>query len=71
MLKKAIPALPGIVISHAKTICLPNFHLTAHFLLTAPAPIIDPVIAWVVLAGIPNVAKIAKIIPPPVSAANP
>jgi len=64
-------AEPGIVITQENTICLLTFQRTARFLLAASAPIIVPVIACVVLAGIPNTANIANIRSPLVSAVNP
>ena len=64
-------ALAGIVMIQAQTILLPIPHLTAEIRLTAPAPMMAPEIACVVLAGIPKCAKAAKIVAPLVSAANP
>jgi hypothetical protein len=53
-----IPALIkaeiGIVSIHAQKIFLVTPHLTAEAPFTAPTPIIEPVIVWVVLTGIPK-----------------
>ncbi len=66
-----IAALAGIVIIQAHTILLPIPHLTAEIRLTAPAPMMAPEIACVVLAGIPSQARIARMVAPPVSAEKP
>ena len=64
-------ALAGMVIIQAQTILLPIPHLTADMRLTAPAPIIAPDIAWVVLVGTPKWARTARMDAPPVSATKP
>ena len=46
-------------------------HLTADNRLVAPAPMMPPDIACVVLTGIPSQAIEVSITPPPVSAQNP
>ena len=69
--KKATPAAAGMVITQAQTIRFPTPHLTAENLLTAPAPMMEPEIACVVLAGTPAHARTARIVAPPVSAENP
>jgi hypothetical protein len=44
----------GIVSSQAQNILVVTPHLTADTPFLAPAPIIAPVITWVVLTGIPK-----------------
>jgi len=46
-------ALMGIVRSHAQTMFLVTPHRTAEALFADPTPMIDPVMVWVVLTGIP------------------
>ena len=44
----------GIVSIHAQNIFVVTPHFTADILFVAPTPMIDPVIVWVVLTGIPK-----------------
>ena len=60
-----------MVIIHAQINSIVTFHFTADNLFVIPAPIIEPVIVWVVLTGIPNNAVANSVIAPPVSALNP
>ena len=60
----------GIVITHAITISLAIFHLTAVTRFAAPTPIIAPVIVWVVDTGTPKAVARKSVIAPPVSAQN-
>ncbi len=64
-------AAAGMVNSHAQTIWPATPHRTADHRLVAPTPTMAPVMAWVVLTGMPR--KVANRIADaaPVSAANP
>ena len=61
----------GIVSTQAQTIFFAIPHRTAESLLTDPAPIIAPVIVWVVLSGMPKRDRKTIVTPPPVSAQKP
>ena len=70
-----IPALIkaeiGIVSIHAQKIFLVTPHLTAEAPFTAPTPIIEPVIVWVVLTGMPAAAVANSVTAAPDSAQKP
>jgi hypothetical protein len=61
----------GIVSTHAQTMLLAIPHRTAESRFTDPAPIIAPVIVWVVLSGMPNRDRKTIVTPPPNSAQKP
>lgn len=66
-----IPALIGMVRSHAQTMFLVTPHRTALARLADPTPIIDPVMVCVVLTGIPAREQPMMVPAADVSAAKP
>ena len=67
----AIKADAGIVKSQAQMIRSATPQRTADNLVTAPTPIIEPVMVWVVETGIPNPVAKNNVAAPAVSAQNP
>ena len=61
----------GIVRIHAQIKSMVTVHLTAVIRLIIPTPMMDPVIVWVVLTGIPSIPVPNKVIAPAVSAEKP
>src|SRR6266705_4673738 len=64
-------AAAGIVITHAHTILRVTPHLTAERRRVEPTPIIAPVIVWVVLTGMPFMARPNRQTAAALSAQNP
>ena len=60
-----------MVIIHATIIFLVTPHRTALNLFVAPAPMIEPVMVWVVLTGMPKILVENNVKAPAVSALNP
>src|SRR6185436_18310939 len=67
----AMRAERGIVSTHAQTISPATPQRTAESRWVAPTPMIEPVMVWVVLTGIPPIAVPISITAPAVSAQNP
>lgn len=61
----------GIVRNHAVMMLAATPHLTAESLLVAPTPMIEPVIVWVVLTGMPARVLAITVMAPAVSALKP
>ena len=70
MQKAKIPD-KGIVRTQAQRMFLATPQRTAEKLFIVPTPIIEPVIVWVVLTGIPKIDAIEIVIPADVSALKP
>ena len=64
-------AAPGMVSSQAHTIWPATPHRTADKRRVEPTPTIAPVMAWVVLTGMPRIVASRMADAAPVSAANP
>src|SRR5258708_2009901 len=64
-------ALTGIVSIQAQSRLIVTPQRTADNLLVAPTPMIEPVIVWVVLTGMPNLSDRNKVRAPAVSALTP